>query len=59
MSGPGTPDGTTQQGDGLVEFRYVLSLADMAAEEIKGRITLTGTNQARPRVRNIRMMAVA
>ena len=54
-----TPDGTTQQGDGLVEFRYVLSLADMAAEEIKGRITLTGTNQARPRVRNIRMMAVA
>ena len=49
----------TEQGDGLVEFRYVLSLADMAAEEIKGRITLTGTNQARPRVRNIRMMAVA
>lgn len=53
-----TPDGTTQQGDGLVEFRYVLTLPD-AAEEIKCRLTLTGTNQARPRVRNIRMMAVA
>lgn len=52
-----TPDGTTQQGDGLVEFRYVLPLTD--ADEIKGRFTLTGTNQARPRVRNIRMMAVA
>ena len=52
-----TQESTTQQGDGLVEFHYSLTLSD--ADEIKARLTLTGTSTARPRVRNIRLLAVA
>ncbi len=50
-----TADGTTQQGDGVVEFRYRHTLA--AASLIKVKLTLTGTSQNRPIVRNIRLMA--
>lgn len=49
-------DGSTQQGDGLVEYRWKSTLS--AVNEIKVRLTLTGTSLARPLVRNIRMMAV-
>lgn len=52
-----TQESTTQQGDGLVEFHYSLNLSD--ADEIKAKLTLTGTSTARPRVRNIRLLAVA
>lgn len=50
-------DGATQQGDGLVEykFKHVLNGADL----IKVRLTLTGTLAARPMVQNVRLMAVA
>lgn len=49
-------DGTTQQGDGLVEYRFNIALTNV--NEIKVKLTLTGTSTARPRVRNIRLMAV-
>ncbi len=52
-----TQESTTQQGDGRVEFHYSLNLSD--ADEIKAKLTLTGTSTARPRVRNIRLLAVA
>lgn len=52
-----TQESTTQQGDGLVEFHYKLDLVD--AEEIKAKLTLTGTSTARPRVSNIRLLAVS
>lgn len=44
------------QGDGLVEFRYELLLS--GGEMIKAKLELAGTATARPRVRNIRMLAV-
>ena len=48
--------GTTQMGDGFVEFRFTTALSDATA--VKARLTLTGTATARPRVRNIRLMAL-
>jgi hypothetical protein len=51
-----TADGTTPQGDGLVEYRFKTTLSNV--NSIKARITLTGTSAARPVVRNIRLMAV-
>ncbi len=51
-----TADGTTNQGDGLVEYRFKSALNNV--NEIKVQLTLTGTSTARPQVRNIRLMAV-
>lgn len=51
-----SPDGTTQQGDGLVEYRWKTTLNNV--DSLKAKLTLTGTPTARPRVRNIRFMAV-
>jgi hypothetical protein len=51
-----TADGTTQQGDGLVEYRFTTPLS--AVNEIKAGLTLTGNGAAGPAVRNIRLMAV-
>ena len=51
-----TADGTTNQGDGLVEYRFKAALSNVS--EAKVRLTLTGTATARPRVSNIRLMAV-
>lgn len=48
--------GTVQQGDGVVEYRFTVPLS--AANEIKARLNLTGSSSARPRVRNIRLMAL-
>lgn len=53
---PLTADGTTNQGDGLVEYRFKATLSNV--NEVKVRLTLTGTATARPRVSNIRLMAV-
>lgn len=53
---PLTADGTTNQGDGLVEYRFKAALSNVS--EVKVRLTLTGTSTARPRVSNIRLMAV-
>lgn len=52
-----TPDGTTPQGDGLVEFRFKNALSSV--NSVKVRLELSGTTTARPRVRNIRLMALA
>lgn len=49
-------DGSTQQGDGLVEYRFKTALTN--ADNLKARFTLTGTVTARPMVRNIRLVAV-
>ena len=49
-------DGATQQGDGLVEFRFRKALDNV--DEIKARLLLGGNSASRPVVRNIRMMAV-
>ena len=51
-----TKAGTVNQGDGLVEFRYELALS--GGDMVKAKIELSGTATARPRVRNIRMLAV-
>ena len=51
-----TADGTTQQGDGLVEYRFRTTLSNVNAVKIK--LALTGSSAARPVVRNIRLMAV-
>jgi hypothetical protein len=51
-----TADGTTQQGDGLVEYRFKTALSNV--NEIKIKFILTGNSAARPVVRNIRLMAV-
>jgi hypothetical protein len=51
-----TVDGTTPQGDGLVEYRFKATLSNV--NEIKLRLTLAGSSAARPVVRNIRLMAV-
>lgn len=50
-----TADGTTQQGDGVVEFRHRHTLS--SASLIKVKLMLAGTSQSRPIVRNIRLMA--
>ena len=50
-----TADGTTQQGDGVVEFRHRYTLS--SASLIKVKFTLAGTSQNRPIVRNIRLLA--
>ena len=51
-----TADGTTNQGDGLVEYRFKATLSN--ANEVRAKLILTGTTTARPRVSNIRLMAV-
>ena len=53
---PLSADGTTNQGDGLVEYRFKATLSNV--NEVKVKLTLTGTSTARPRVSNIRLMAV-
>ena len=50
-------EGTVNQGDGLVEYRFKQDLS--GADLVKARLTLTGTASARPRVRNIRLLALA
>lgn len=52
-----TQQSAVNQGDGLVEYHFGLALTD--ADLVKARLTLTGTGTARPRVRNIRLMALA
>lgn len=49
-------DGSTRGDDGMVEFRFRKSLS--GAQRIKVRLTLSGTSQARPVVRNVRLLAV-
>jgi hypothetical protein len=51
-----TGAGTTQQGDGVVEYRCEYDLSEAAL--VKARFTLTGTGSARPAVYNIRFMAL-
>lgn len=45
-----------EPGRRLVEFRYELALS--GGDMVKAKIELSGTATARPRVRNIRMLAV-
>lgn len=52
-----TATGTTTGDDGNVEFRFSTPLS--GASLIKVRLTLAGTSQARPVVRNIRLLAVS
>ena len=52
-----TADGTVQQGDGYVEYKFTHTLAD--ADLVKVRLTLSGTIAARPMLYDIRLMAVA
>ncbi len=52
-----TQQSAVNQGDGLVEYHFGLDLS--GADLVKARLTLTGTGTARPRVRNIRLMALA
>ena len=49
-------EGTTQQGEGVVEFRFAKAL--LSAQLVKARLKLAGTSAARPFVANIRFMAV-
>lgn len=51
-----TAEGTTQQGDGWVEFRYGADLSD--ADEVRYRLTLEGSSLARPRVRNLKFLTL-
>ena len=51
-----TRTGSVNQGDGVVEYSFSKPLSDAAL--VKVRFTLTGTSPARPRVRNIRLMAI-
>lgn len=51
-----TNTGTVNQGDGVIEYSFSCALED--ADLAKIRFTLTGSSLARPRVRNIRFMAV-
>lgn len=48
--------GATQQGNGLVEYRFISELSSI--DEIKVKLELTGNSFARPVVRNIRLLAV-
>lgn len=50
-----TADGTTQQGDGVVEYRFRKTLSDNNLVKVK--LTLAGTSRNRPIVANIRLMA--
>lgn len=50
-----TADGTTQQGDGVVEYRFRKTLSDNNLVKVK--LTLAGTSRNRPMVANIRLMA--
>lgn len=51
-----TPDGATPQDNNVVEYRFRAALS--GADLIKARLVLTGATNARPIVRNIRLMAV-
>ena len=48
--------GSTRGDDGAVEFRWRKSLS--GAQLVRVRLTLRGTSQARPNVRNVRLLAV-
>ena len=48
--------GSTRGDDGAVEFRWRKSLS--GAQLVRVRLTLRGTSQARPIVRNVRLLAV-
>lgn len=50
-----TADGTTAQGDGVVEYRFRKTLS--SNNLVKVKLTLAGTSRNRPVVRNIRLMA--
>lgn len=50
-----TAKGTTQEGDGNVEYSWHVAISDV--DTAKVRLTLTGTTAARPMVYGIRMMA--
>ena len=50
-----TADGTTAQGDGVVEYRFRKTLSDNNLVKVK--LTLAGTSRNRPMVANIRLMA--
>lgn len=50
-----TADGTTAQGDGVVEYRFRKTLS--GNNLVKVKLTLAGTSRNRPVVRNIRLMA--
>ena len=50
-----TAKGTTQEGDGNVEYSWHVAISDV--DTAKVRLTLTGTTAARPMVCGIRMMA--
>lgn len=52
-----TSAGTTQEGDGYVEFKFTTTLS--GADLVKVRLTLTGSNTSRPLVYDIRLLAVA
>lgn len=52
-----TSAGTTQEGDGYVEFKFTTALS--GADLVKVRLTLTGSNTSRPLVYDIRLLAVA
>lgn len=51
-----TADGAVNQGDGVVEYRFITSLT--SAQLIKAKLELSGTSTARPVVSSIRFMAV-
>ena len=52
-----TSAGTTQEGDGYVEFKFTTPLS--GADLVKVRLTLTGSIKARPLVYDIRLLAVS
>lgn len=52
-----TTAGTTQEGNGYVEFKFTTALS--GADLVKVRLTLTGNNTSRPLVYDIRLLAVA
>lgn len=54
---PMVADGTAQQGDGWVEFRFTATLSEVT--DVRYRLTLTGTSLARPQVRNLKFLALA
>lgn len=52
-----TSAGTTQEGDGYMEFKFTTDLS--SADLVKVRLTLTGNIKARPLIYDIRLLAVA
>ena len=52
-----TSAGTTQEGNGYVEFKFTTALN--GADLVKVRLTLTGSIKARPLIYDIRLLAVA